>query len=88
VLALSDDRRSIVYEAIADADGTPPAPIESLLPEERRALAAALAELHHAGAEAIALGPGARVARTAGGLVVIVAPDLGGPPSGPALITS
>ena len=78
VLALSDDRRSIVYEAIADGGGGPPAPVESLPAEERRALVAALAELHHAGAEAIALGPGARVVRTPGGLVVLVAPDLTG----------
>jgi serine/threonine-protein kinase len=87
VLALSEDRRSIMYEVIADADGVPPAPFESLSPDERRALSAALAALHHAGAEAIALGPGARVARTAGGLVVIVAPDLE-PPGAPAPFTS
>jgi hypothetical protein len=54
--------------------------------EELRALAAALAELHHAGAEAIALGPGARVARTAGGLVVLVSPDFGA--ASPGALTS
>ena len=83
VLALSEDRCSIVYEAISGmrAGADAPVPIESLSPEEQRALSSALAELHNPGAEAIALGPGARVARTAGGLVVIVAPDLAAAPA-------
>ncbi len=75
VLAISDDRRAVIYEAIAEADE--PAEVmrvDALPVSERAALADAIAGLHAPGAGAIALAPGARAARTAGGWVVLVAP--------------
>ena len=75
VLGISDDRRAVVYEAIAEADA--PADVvrvDSLPASDRAALAAALAGVHAPGAGALALAPGARAARTAGGWVVLVAP--------------
>jgi serine/threonine-protein kinase len=75
VLGISDDRRSVVYEAIVEAD-TPAnvVRIDALPAAERAALAAALAGLHAAGAGAMAQRPGMRAARTEGGWVVLVAP--------------
>ena len=75
VLGISDDRRSVVYEAIVEAD-TPAnvVRIDALPAAERAALAAALAGLHAAGADALAQRPGATAARTEGGWVVLVAP--------------
>jgi tetratricopeptide (TPR) repeat protein len=70
VLALSEDQRVVTYETIEGAVTT----LEAIAPDERDALAAALRALHAPGTEALALVPGARVARTAGGPVILVAP--------------
>ncbi len=76
MLGISDDRRSVVYEAIAEADT--PANVErvdALPAAERAALVKALAGLHAPGTSALAQLPGARAARTAGGWVMLIEPE-------------
>ena len=78
VLALSEDHRVVTYEAV---EGLPEQggaasvrTIEELPQSDREALAAALVALHAPGTLELTLTPGARVIRTAGGPVILIAP--------------
>ena len=70
VLALSDDRRSVIYEAIPGAV----VGVDALSSADQAALIGALQALREAGAEDLARLPSARVALTAGGPVLLIAP--------------
>ena len=71
VLGLSDDRRTVIYEAIEG----PAVALDALTPAEREALDASLADLHGADTDGPALVATVRVARTPGGPVLLVAPE-------------
>jgi serine/threonine protein kinase len=74
ILALSDDRRSVIYEAV---DG-PVVTLEALAPDDQAALAATLAALPSIALPSIDQRPAPaspRIALTAGGPVILIAPD-------------